>query len=91
MAVRRLLRAEGVSAAHADAPLVMQFSSLSSVGKNADWLRELSKSLCGGDGGPTRTTRACWPSLRVRAKWKSMSTSSEAPRRTVWCGSAVAQ
>ena len=39
----------------------MQFSSLSSVGKNADWLRELSKSLCGGDGGPTRL-RVVYPS-----------------------------
>ena len=59
MAVRRLLRARA-SAPPFDAPLVMQFSSLSSVGERG-WLRELSKSLCGGDGGPTRL-RVVYPS-----------------------------
>lgn len=47
MGVRRLIDAEPLSAAHATAPLLLQFSSLSSPGQNVNWLSELVRSMCG--------------------------------------------
>jgi len=57
MRVRGLLAAEGLAVPLDDSVLALQFSSLSSVGNNDKWLRELVASLCGGS--------AVMPRLRV--------------------------
>ena len=54
MRLRELLAAEGLADRFEDSSLVLQFSSLSSVGNDTKWLKELVQSLCGGDGAMPR-------------------------------------
>ena len=77
MRVRHELRAEGLAGRFDEASLILQFSSLSSVGNDTRWLDELVQSLCGGDGArprlcfvfPTRDqARTSRPSRRPLAR-----------------------
>uniref|UniRef100_A0A7S4F9F4 PLD phosphodiesterase domain-containing protein n=1 Tax=Chrysotila carterae TaxID=13221 RepID=A0A7S4F9F4_CHRCT len=54
MRVRALLAKHPLPPKFDDAPLVMQFSSLSSVGTDDKWLRELVASFCGDGRCPLR-------------------------------------
>ena len=58
MGVRRLIDAEALAApgpaSGITAPLVLQFSSLSSPGTNTNWLAELVRSFCGPSASPSR-------------------------------------
>ena len=53
MAARRLIDAEPLASTHSTAPLVLQFSSLSSPGTNTTWLAELTRSFCGPQPQPS--------------------------------------
>eukprot|EP00908_Phaeocystis_cordata_P004818 Transcript_1522.p1 GENE.Transcript_1522~~Transcript_1522.p1 ORF type:complete len:522 (-),score=145.21 Transcript_1522:676-2241(-) len=67
MRLRHELRAEGLAARFEDASLLLQFSSLSSVGTDTRWLLELMQSLCGGDAAMPRL-RAPVPSVEPNSR-----------------------
>ncbi|KAL1512282.1 hypothetical protein AB1Y20_005544 [Prymnesium parvum] len=79
MKVRRLLEREGLSDAFADSSLVLQFSSLSSVGAGGAWLLELVKSLSGGSSH-VPPIRAIFPSRQqVRRSLEGWSAGASLP------------